>query len=77
MSSYCEVEVSLDPDQFEDYPNDIRIQGIEVIFTDDPEFPSWRAVTPVTCAIDARRARGLAFELLMAAETAEQWEAVR
>jgi hypothetical protein len=31
----------------------------------------------VACAIDARRARELAFELLMAAEVAEQWEQAR
>jgi hypothetical protein len=77
MSSYCEVDIHLDPDQFEDYPHGIRIHDIEVIFTDDPELPSWRAAAPVTCAIDARRAREVAFELLMAAEVAEQWETVR
>ena len=77
MSSYCETHVRLDPDQFEEYPNGIRIQEIELIFTDDPERPSWRASEPVICAIDARRARELAFELLMAAEVAEQWEKAR
>jgi hypothetical protein len=77
MSDYCETQVQLDPDQFEEYPNGIRIQDIELIFTDDPERPSWRAVEPVICAIDARRARELAFELLMAAEVAEQWEKAR
>jgi hypothetical protein len=77
MSSYCKVDIDLDPDQFEDYPNGIRIQDIELIFTGDPELPSWRAVTPAVCAIDARRARELAFELLMAAETAERLEAPR
>ncbi len=74
MSSYCEAQVQLDPDQFEEYPNGICIQEIELIFTDDPECPSWRAAQPVICAIDARRARELAFELLMAAALAEQWE---
>jgi hypothetical protein len=29
------------------------------------------------CVIDARRARELAFELLMAGEVAEQWERAR
>ncbi len=77
MSSYCEAQVQLDPDQFEEYPNGIRIQEIELIFTDDPERPSWRAAQPAACAIDARRAREFAFELLMAAELAEQWEAAR
>lgn len=77
MSGYCEAQVQLDPDQFEAYPNGIRIQEVALIFTDDPERPSWRAAQPVICAIDARRARELAFELLMAAEIAEQWEKAR
>jgi hypothetical protein len=77
MSSYCEAQVQLNPDQFEEYANGIRIQEIELIFSDDPERPSWRAAQPVICAIDARRARELAFELLMAAEVAEQWEKAR
>jgi hypothetical protein len=77
MSSYWQAQVQLDPDQFEEYPNGICIQEIELIFIDDPERPSWRAAQPVICAIDARRARELAFELLMAAEVAEQWEKAR
>jgi len=32
---------------------------------------------PAVCTIDARRARELAFELLMLAEVAEQWEQAR
>lgn len=77
MSDYCETQVQLDPDQFEEHPNGIRIQEIELIFTDDPERPSWRAAQPVSCTIDARRARELAFELLMTADVAEQWENAR
>lgn len=77
MSGYREAQVQLDPDRLEEYPNGIRVQEIELLFTDDPECPSWRAVQPVSCAIDARRARDLAFELLMAAEVAEQWEKAR
>jgi hypothetical protein len=77
MSSYREAQVQLDPGQLEEYPNGVRVQEIELLFTDDPERPSWRAVPPVNCAIDARRARELAFELLMAAEVAEQWEKTR
>jgi hypothetical protein len=77
MSGYCEAQVQLDPDQFEEYPNGIRIQEIGLIFTDDPERPSWHAAQPVICAIDARRARELAFDLLRAAEVAEQWEKTR
>ena len=77
MSSYREAQVQLDPGQIEEYPNGVRVQEIELIFTDDPERPYWRAVPPVSCAIGTRRARELAFELLMAAEVAEQWEKTR
>lgn len=77
MSDYREAQVQLDPGQLEEYPNGVRVQEIELIFTDDPERPPWRAMTPVSCAIDARRARELAFELLMTAEVAEQWEKAR
>lgn len=77
MSDYCEAQVQLDPDQFEEYPNGVCVQDLELIFTDDPERPSWRAAQPVSCTIEARRARELAFELLMAAEVAEQWEKAR
>jgi hypothetical protein len=77
MSDYRETQVQLDPDQFEEYPNGIRIQEIELVFTDDPGRPSWRAAQPVSCTIEASRARELAFELLMAAEVAEQWEKAR
>lgn len=77
MSSYCEAQVHLDPDRFEEYPNGIRVQEIELVFSDHPERPSWRAAQPAVCAVDARRARELAFELLMVAEVAEQWENAR
>jgi len=77
MSSYREVDIQLDPHQAEEYPNGVRVQEIELIFTDDRERPSWRAAPPAVCAIDARRARELAFELLMAAEVAEQLEKTR
>lgn len=74
MSAFCEVQVQLNPDRFEEYPNGVRVQDIELVFSDDPERPSWRAAPPALCPIDARRARELAFELLMAAELAERWE---
>jgi hypothetical protein len=74
---YCEVQVRLDPDEFEEYPNGICVQDIALILGDDPERPIHRALEPAVCAIDARRARELAFELLMAAEVAEWWEAAR
>jgi hypothetical protein len=74
MSRYFSISAQVNPDQLEEYPNGIRIQEIELILTDDPEIPIWRQAEPAVCAIDARRARELAFELLMAAEVAEQWE---
>jgi hypothetical protein len=74
---YCEVHAAVNPQDLQEYPNGIRVQEIEVVFNDDPERPSWRALAPAVCAIDATRARELAFELLMAAEVAEQWEQAR
>ena len=74
---YCEVHAAVNPDDLQEYPNGIRVQEIELVFNDDPERPSWRALTPAVCAIDATRARELAFELLMLAEVAEQWEQAR
>jgi hypothetical protein len=72
---YCNVGARLDPRGVEEYPNGVRIQEIELVLGDDPERPSWRALEPVVCAIEARRARELAFELLALAEVAEQGEA--
>jgi hypothetical protein len=74
---YSEVHAAVNPDDLQEYPNGIRVQEIEVVFNDDPERPRWRALTPVACAINAARARELAFELLMLAEVAEQWEQAR
>jgi hypothetical protein len=74
---YSQVHAAVNPDQLEEYPNGIRIQEIELVFNDDLERPWWRARTPVACAINATRARELAFELLMLAEVAEQWEQAR
>jgi hypothetical protein len=74
---YSHVHAHLDPDLLEEYPNGIRIQEIELIFTDDPEVPCWRQLTPAVCHLDARRARELAVELLLAAQTAEQCEQAR
>jgi len=71
---YFNVTAHVHPDQLEEYPNGVRVQGIEIVLHDDPDRPAWRAMVPALCAIDARRARELAFELLMAAEMAEQWE---
>lgn len=77
MSRYCHVSAQVDPDKLEEFPNGIRVQEIELVFDDDPERPVWRALAPAVCAIDATRARELAFELLMLAEIAEQWEQAR
>lgn len=77
MSSYCEIQVRLDHDQFEEFPNGVRVQEIELIFTDDPERPAWRSAEPAVCALDARRARMLACQLLQAAESVEYWEKTR
>ena len=77
MNGFCEVDLQLDPDRFEEYPNGVCVQDIEVVLSDDSERPMWRATPSVSCPIDARRARELAFELLMAAEVAERWERAR
>lgn len=77
MSGYCEVDVKLDPDSYEEFPNGVCVQEIELVFMDDLSLPSWRAAKDAVCAIDARRARELAFQLLSAAELAERWEAMR
>jgi len=74
MNHYAEVHAQLDPDGLTEFPNGIRLQEIELVLTDDPERPSWRALEPAVCAIDAARARKLAFELLTAAEVAECFE---
>ena len=74
---YCEVHAAVNPDDLQEYPNGIRVQEIELVLTDDPDRPSWRALAPAVCAINATRARELAFELLMLAEVAEQWEQAR
>lgn len=74
---YCHVSAQVHPDQLEEYPNGVRIQEIEIVLHDDPDRPSWRALAPALCTIDARRARELAFELLMAAEIAERWESAQ
>ena len=74
---YCEVHAAVNPDDLQRYPNGIRVQEIELVLGDDPELPWWRALRPAVCAINATRARELAFELLMLAEVAEQWEQAR
>ncbi len=77
MSRYSEVHAHIDPDQFDEFPNGICVQEIDLIFNDDPDRPAWKALQPAVCAIGAARARELAFELLMLAELAEHWERAR
>jgi len=74
---FIDVHAALDPGQLEEYPNGVRVQEIELTFTSDADAPSWRQATPVSCQIDARRARELAFELLELAEHAERLEQAR
>jgi hypothetical protein len=74
MSYYCDVHPELDPEQLEQLPSGVWRQEIELVFTDDPERPSWRALEPAVCAIDAVQARKLAFELDVLATIAEQYE---
>jgi hypothetical protein len=71
---YHEAHAQVDPDSAEQLPNGRWRQEIELIFIDDPDRPLWKALEPVVCALDAAQARDLAFELVMLAEVAEQWE---
>jgi hypothetical protein len=82
MSYYHAVSLKLDRDQIEEYPNGVCVQEIELVLTDNPERPYWlsTALEPAVCAIDARRARELASQLVALAalaEHAEQWEQAR
>ena len=70
---YYHAHARLD-DVLDTFPNGVHVQEIELIVSDHPDVPSWKARHPVICHIDARRARELAFELLMLAEHAEQIE---
>ncbi len=74
MSYYCDVHPELDPGQIEQLPGGSWRQEIELVFTEDPDRPSWRALEPAVCAVDAAQARKLAFELDMLATIAEQYE---
>jgi hypothetical protein len=74
MSDYHAVHPELDPEQMEQLPNGLWRQEIELILTDDPDRPSWRALEPAVCAIDSVQARKLALELDLLATIAEQYE---
>lgn len=75
--AYSRVHAAADPTMLDEYPDGTCVQMIEVVFNDDLDRPLWRMLEPAVCTIDARRARELAFELLMLAEVAEQWEQAR
>jgi hypothetical protein len=77
ISYYHHVHAQLDPDSAERLPNGSWRQEIELVFTDDPDRPSWKAQQPAVCGLDAPQARELAFELLTLAEVAEQCERAR
>jgi hypothetical protein len=77
VNTYSVVHASCDPAIVDEYPDGTSYQPIEVVFNDQGDKPIWRALEPAVCLIDARRARELAFELLMLAEVAEQWEQTR
>jgi hypothetical protein len=75
--SYSHIHAACDPSLTDEYPDGTSYQTIELVFNDDPDRPLWRMLEPAVCTIDARRARELAFELLLLAEAAEQWEQAR
>jgi hypothetical protein len=77
ISHYHAVHPELNPARTHTRPDGRLRQEIELVFTDDPDRPSRRALDPAVCALDAHQARELAFELLTLAEVAEQWEQAR
>lgn len=74
---YHRVDAQLNPDPVHKRPDGSWREEIELVFTDDPDRPNWRALAPAICALDAYQARDLAFELLTLADVAEQWEKTR
>jgi hypothetical protein len=70
---YYQAHARLD-EVLDTFPNGVHVQEIELIVSDHPDVPSWKALAPVICHLDAGGARALAFELLMLAEHAEQIE---
>jgi hypothetical protein len=75
--TYSQVHAAADPSLVDEYPDGSCYQTIEIVFNDQADKPIWKALEPAVCLIDARKARELAFELLMLAEVAEQWEQAR
>ena len=75
MSSYYhQVHAELNPAPVHKRPDGSWREEIELVLTDDPDRPSWKALAPAVCAIDAHQARELAFELLTLADVCEHWE---
>jgi hypothetical protein len=74
---YTHIQAAADPELTDEYADGSCFQPIEVVLGDDPGRPLWKSLEPAVCVIDARRARELAFELLMLAEVAERWEQAR
>jgi hypothetical protein len=77
ISYYHAVHAQLDPENAERLPDGRWRHQLELVFSDDPDRPLWRALEPAVCGLDALQARELAFELLTLAEVAEQWEQAR
>lgn len=74
---YTHIHAAADPSLTDEHPDGTSFQPIEVILGDRPDRPLWKSLEPAVCVIDARRARELAFELLMLAEVVEVWEEAR
>jgi hypothetical protein len=76
MSHYRDdVRVLIDPEQSEELDDGGRLQDVSLIMVDGPRRHSY--VEPSVCTLSPTEARELAFELLVAAEHAEQAGAER
>lgn len=76
MSHYRDdVRVLIDPEQSEELDDGGRLQDVSPIMVDAPRRHSY--VEPSVCTLSPTEARELAFELLAAAEHAEQAGAER
>lgn len=74
---YHQVHAELNPAPVHKRPDGSWREEIELVFSDDPDRPSCKALQPAVCAIDAHQARDLAFELLTLADVCEHWEKTR
>ena len=64
---YCHAEAFIEQDQIDWVGDGVRCQLVTVMMVDDTG-----EVEPAACALTARQARDLAFELLVCAEHAER-----